>query len=82
MTWSEEVLAADGAKFKAEVLPLSNMTSLEDSEVIGLSSAAPTVENSGVAPRSGGLEGAAAGGGFLLYSYRSASSQRRGQAVF
>ena len=62
MTWSEEA-AADGAKFKEEVLPLSNITSLEDSEVIGLSSAAPTVEKSGVAPRSGGLNGAAAGGG-------------------
>lgn len=62
MTWSEGT-PADGAKFKAEILPLSNMTSLEDSEVIGLSSAAPTVEKSGVAPRSGGLDGAAAGGG-------------------
>ena len=61
-TWSEGT-PADGAKFKAEILPLSNMTSLEDSEVIGLSSAAPTVEKSGVAPRSGGLDGAAAGGG-------------------
>ena len=62
MIWSEGT-SADGAKFKAEVLPLSNIASLEDSEVIGLSSAAPTVEKSGVTPRSGGLNGATAGGG-------------------
>ena len=62
MTWSEEA-AADGAKFKEEVLPLSNIASLEDSEVIGLSTAAPTVDESGAVPRSGALSGAAAGGG-------------------
>ena len=62
MTWSEGT-SADGAKFEAEVLPLSNIASLEDSEVIGLSAAAPTVETSGAAPQSGGLNGAAAGGG-------------------
>ena len=62
MTWSEGT-SADGAKFQAEVLPLSNIASLEDSEVIGLSAAAPTVETSGAAPQSGGLNGAAAGGG-------------------
>ena len=62
MTWSEST-SADGAKFKTEVLPLSNIASFEDSEVIGLSTAAPTVEKSGVAPRSGGLNGATAGGG-------------------
>ncbi len=62
MAWSEGA-SADGAKFQAEILPLSNITSLEDSEVMGLSSAAPTVEKSGVAPRSGGLDGATAGGG-------------------
>ena len=62
MTWSEGT-SADGTKFKAEVLPLSNIASLEDSEVIGLSTAAPTIEKSGDAPRSGGLSGAAAGGG-------------------
>lgn len=62
MTWSEGT-SADGAKFKVEVLPLSNIASLEDSEVIGLSSAAPTVQKSGVVPRSGALSDAAAGGG-------------------
>ncbi|MDE0299485.1 MAG: hypothetical protein OXN17_12705 [Candidatus Poribacteria bacterium] len=62
MAWSDEA-SEEGAKFKEEVLPLSNITSLEDSEVIGLSSAAPTVEKSGIAPRSGGLNGAASGGG-------------------
>ena len=62
MTWSEGT-PTDGAKFKAEVLPLSNLASLEDSEVIGLSSAAPSVEKSSTAPRSGGLSGASAGGG-------------------
>lgn len=62
MEWSDGS-SAEGAKFKAEVLPLSNIASLEDSEVIGLSTAAPTVETSGAAPQSGGLNGAAAGGG-------------------
>ena len=62
ITWSEGT-PTDGAEFKAEVLPLSNLASLEDSEVIGLSSAAPSVERSDLTPRSGGLSGATAGGG-------------------
>lgn len=77
MTWSEGT-PTDGAKFKAEALPLSNLASLEDSEVIGLSSAAPSVEDSGAAPRSGGLSGASAGGGS---SFKQAVLPRHKEAV-
>ena len=62
MTWSDGA-TEEGAKFKAEVLPLSNIASLEDSELVGLSVAAPSVETSSVSPESGGLSGATAGGG-------------------
>ena len=62
MTWSDGA-TEEGAKFKAEALPLSNIASLEDSELVGLSVAAPSVETSTVLPESGGLSGATAGGG-------------------
>ena len=62
MTWSDGA-TEEGAKFKAEALPLSNIASLEDSELVGLSTAAPSVETSSVTPESGGLSGATAGGG-------------------
>ena len=62
MTWSDGA-TEEGAKFKTEALPLSNIASLEDSELVGLSAAAPSVETSGVPPESGGLSGATAGGG-------------------
>lgn len=62
MTWSDDT-TEEGAKFKAEALPLSNIASLEDSELVGLSAAAPSVETSSVPPESGRLSGATAGGG-------------------
>ena len=62
MTWSDGT-TEEGAKFKAEALPLSNIASLEDSELVGLSAAAPSVETASVTPKSGGLSGATAGGG-------------------
>ena len=62
MTWSDGA-TEEGAKFKAEALPLSNIASLEDSELVGLSIAAPSVETSSVLPESGGLSSATAGGG-------------------
>ena len=62
MTWSDGT-TEDGAKFKAEVLPLSDIASLEDSEIVGLSIGAPSVETSSLLPQSGGLSGATAGGG-------------------
>jgi hypothetical protein len=62
MTWTDGTLE-EGAKFKAEALPLSDIASLEDSELVGLSAAAPSVETSSVQPKSGGLSGATVGGG-------------------
>ena len=62
MTWSDGA-TEEGAKFKAEALPLSNIASLESSELVGLSVAAPSVETSRLSTESGGLSGATAGGG-------------------
>ena len=62
MTWTDQT-TEEGAKFKAEALPLSDIASLEDSELVGLSVAAPSVETSSLSPESGGLSGATAGGG-------------------
>jgi len=62
MTWSDGT-TEEGAKFKAEALPLSDIASLEDSELVGLSIAAPSVETSSPPPKSGRLGGATAGGG-------------------
>ena len=62
MTWTDQT-TEEGAKFKAEALPLSDIASLEDSELVGLSIAAPSVETSSLSPESGGLSGATAGGG-------------------
>ena len=62
MTWTDGT-TEEGANFKAEALPLSNIASLEDSEIVGLSVGAPSVETSNLPPQSGGLSGATAGGG-------------------
>ena len=62
MTWTDST-TEEGAKFQTEALPLSNIASLEDSELVGLSIAAPSVETSNFPPQSGGLSGATAGGG-------------------
>ena len=62
MTWNDSA-TEEGAKFKAESLPLSDIASLEDSELVGLSAAAPSVKTSSVPLESGGLSGATAGGG-------------------
>ncbi len=62
MTWSNDTVE-EGAKFKAEALPLSNIASLEDSELVGLSIAAPSVETLNPPAKSGGLKSATAGGG-------------------
>ena len=62
MTWSDST-TEEGAKFKAEALPLSNIASLEDSEIAGLSVGAPSVETSSLSPQSGALSGATTGGG-------------------
>ena len=62
MTWSNGT-TEEGAKFKAEALPLSDIASLEDSEIVGLSIGSPSVETSSLSTESGGLSGAAAGGG-------------------
>ena len=62
MTWSDGP-TEEGAKFKAEALPLSDIASLEDGELVGLSIAAPSVETSSLRSESGGLSGATTGGG-------------------
>ena len=62
MTWSDGT-TEEGAKFKAEALPLSNIASLEYSELVGLSVAAPSVETYSLSTESGGLSAATAGGG-------------------
>ena len=62
MTWNDSA-TEEGAKFKAESLPLSDIASLEESELVGLSVAAPSVETSNQPPESGGLKDATAGGG-------------------
>lgn len=62
MTWSDGT-AEDGAKFKTETLPLSDIASLQDSEILGISTAAPSVETSSLPQRTGGLNGATGGGG-------------------
>ncbi len=66
MTWSDGT-TEEGAKFKTEALPLSNIASLEDSELVGFSAAAPSVETASVPPESGGLSGATAGGGSSVF---------------
>ncbi len=62
MTWTDGA-PEEGAKFKAEALPLSDIASLEDSEIVGLSVGAPSVETSNLPPQSGALSEATAGGG-------------------
>ena len=61
MTWTD-ASSEKGAKFKEEVLPPGGVASLKDSQLVGRSVGAPSLDNSGVA-RSGALSGAAAGGG-------------------
>jgi hypothetical protein len=55
--------SADGAKFREEKLPLSQLKSLKDNTQSGVSSAVPKKENGAEPPRSGSLAGATAGGG-------------------
>ena len=62
MTWSDST-TEEGAKFKAEALPLSDIASLEDSEIVGLSIGAPSVNTSSDSAQSGELSGATTGGG-------------------
>ena len=62
MTWSDGTTEED-AKFKAEALPLSDIASLEDSEIVGLSIGTPSVNTSSLPSQSGGLSSATAGGG-------------------
>ena len=62
MTWSDGT-TEEGAKFKAEALPLSDIASLEDSEIVGLSIGTPSVNTFSEPSQSGGLSGATTGGG-------------------
>ena len=62
MTWTDGT-TEEGAKFQTEALPLSNIASLEDSEIVGLSIGAPSVNTSSEPSQSGRLNSATAGGG-------------------
>ena len=62
MTWSDGT-TEEGAKFKAEALPLSDIASLEDSEIVGLSIGTPSVNTSSDLSQPGQLSGATIGGG-------------------
>jgi len=61
MTWTDGTSEKD-AKFKEKVLPPSSVAGLNDSQLLGLSASAPTVDTSGVAAH-GALNKAASGGG-------------------
>jgi hypothetical protein len=62
MTWGDES-SKEGAKFKEQVLPPASMQALRESMKMGVSTAAPTVEQSGETSTGGALESAAAGSG-------------------
>src|SRR5215475_10504352 len=61
MTWTDGSSEKD-ARFKEKVLPPSSVAGLNDSQLVGLSASAPTVDTSGVAAH-GVLNSAASGGG-------------------
>jgi hypothetical protein len=61
MTWTDGSNEKD-ARFKEKVLPPSSVAGLNDSQLVGLSASAPTVDTSGVAAH-GALNSAASGGG-------------------
>jgi len=61
MTWTDGSSEKD-ARFKEKVLPPSSVAGLIDSQLVGLSASAPTVDTSGVAAH-GALNNAASGGG-------------------
>ncbi len=61
MTWTDGS-SEKGAKFKEKVLPPSSVAGLNDSQLVGLSATAPTVDTSGVAAH-GALNNTASGGG-------------------
>jgi hypothetical protein len=61
MTWTDGANEKD-AKFKEKILPPSSVAGLKDSQLVGLSAAAPTADTSGVAAH-GALNNTASGGG-------------------
>ncbi len=61
MTWTDGSSEKD-AKFKEKVLPPAVVAGLNDSQMVGLSASAPTVDQGGIAAH-GALNNTAAGGG-------------------
>jgi hypothetical protein len=61
MTWTDGTSEKD-TKFKEKVLPPSVVAGLNDSQVVGLSATAPTIDQGGIAAH-GALNGTATGGG-------------------
>ena len=53
----------EGAKFKEEALPPSDLSALKESQLSGVSKVPPKPDTKAGAPQSGGLTGAAVGGG-------------------
>lgn len=62
MTWSGGSVE-EGAKFQTETLPLSNIASLQESEIFGISAASPSIDTSSPPKQSEALNGTTAGGG-------------------
>ena len=60
MTWSDGT-REDGALFKEKILPTAGLSEIQNSELVGLSAAAPTAQLNVAAH--GALNGAASGGG-------------------
>jgi hypothetical protein len=61
MTWTDGSSEKD-AKFKEKILPPSSVAGLDDSQLVGLSAAAPTADKAAIAAH-GALNNAASGGG-------------------
>ncbi len=61
MTWTDGSNEKD-AKFKEKILPPSSVAGLKDSQLLGLSASAPTIDTSGVAAH-GSLNNTTSGGG-------------------
>ncbi len=62
MTWKDPS-SEEGSKFEEQTLPPASLAAIRDSQVVGASVGAPTLDDGGGASSGGALAGAAAGGG-------------------
>lgn len=72
MTWGEES-SGDTSKFEAQALPDARYADPENSEIVGLGAAAPTVDPQAEAPGAGAIE---ASGGQSAWRRRLAPNHR------